>query len=56
LAYAPRPVDYLYYTLGRDETLGEDGLNEQEGISLLDKKITDFDLPRGVNFDEEFFV
>lgn len=53
LAYAPQPVDYLYYTLGRDDTLGEDGLNEQEGLSLLDKKIADFDLPRGLNFEED---
>jgi hypothetical protein len=55
LAFAPQPVDYLYYTLGRDDTLGEDGLNEQEGVSLLDKKVADFDLPRGLDFDEDFF-
>jgi hypothetical protein len=53
LAFAPQPVDYLYYTLGRDDTLGAGGLDEQEGVALVDKKIDDLDLPRGLSFDED---
>ncbi len=48
------PVDYLYYTLGRDDTLSAGGTDEQKGVALVDKKIDDLDLPRGLSFDEGF--
>lgn len=48
LCYAAKPVDYILYTLGRDETLSREALVELGGQQALAEAVDTFNLPRSL--------
>ena len=47
LCFRPKPVDYIYYTLARDESLEIEAVTTQGGDQIVSDSLRVFNIPRG---------
>jgi len=48
LVYPVKRVDYLLYSMGRDETFSVEDIAGPEGLAMFDKTLDDFNMDRGI--------
>lgn len=48
LVYPVKRVDYIFYSMGRDETFSVEDIAGPEGLAMFDKTLDDFNMDRGM--------